>query len=97
MCDCMELGVDVSVYLLEFSENKQKLCSERLSKHKQMFSHTIFKGYSIHFLPSENGSTLKGKNLLPLGANSFLLDSFSEGEWCIGKPTGSHKIYLPCK
>ena len=25
------------------------------------------------FIPSEKGSTLKGKNLLPLGANSFLL------------------------
>ena len=24
--------------------------------------------------PSEKGSTLKGKNLLPLGANSFLLE-----------------------
>ena len=28
----------------------------------------------IVFLPSEKGSTLKGKNLLPLGANSFLLE-----------------------
>ena len=26
------------------------------------------------YLPSEKGSTLKGKNLLPLGANSFLLE-----------------------
>ena len=26
------------------------------------------------YLPSENGSTLKGKNLLPRGANSFLLE-----------------------
>ena len=25
-------------------------------------------------LPSEKGSSLKGKNLLPLGANSFLLE-----------------------
>ena len=30
---------------------------------------------SIRFcFPSEKGSTLKGKNLLPLGANSFLLE-----------------------
>ena len=26
------------------------------------------------YLPSEMGSTLKGKNLLPLGANSFLVE-----------------------
>ena len=25
-------------------------------------------------LPSEKGSTLKGKNLLPMGVNSFLLE-----------------------
>ena len=29
---------------------------------------------SSDFSPTENGSTLKGKNLLPLGANSFLLE-----------------------
>ena len=37
----------------------------------------IFKGdNSLKFvlLPSEKGSTLKGKNLLPRGANSFLLE-----------------------
>ena len=28
----------------------------------------------LFFLPSGKGSTLKGKNLLPLGANSFLLE-----------------------
>ena len=27
-----------------------------------------------HFLPFEKGSTLKGKNLLPVGANYFLLE-----------------------
>ena len=35
------------------------------------------KGYNltiIFFLPSEKRSTLKGKNLLPMGANSFLLE-----------------------
>ena len=33
------------------------------------------------YLPSEMGSTLKGKNLLPMGANSFLLEktSFQKG------------------
>ena len=25
-------------------------------------------------IPSENGSTLKGKNLLPVGTNSYLLE-----------------------
>ena len=29
--------------------------------------------FTAHQAPSENESTLKGKNLLPLGANSFLL------------------------
>ena len=28
----------------------------------------------LFYLPSEKVSTLKGKNLLPLGANSFLLE-----------------------
>ena len=28
----------------------------------------------VFCLPSEKGSTLKGKNLLPVGANSFLLE-----------------------
>ena len=28
----------------------------------------------IDFSPTEKGSTLKGKNLLPVGANSFLLE-----------------------
>ena len=44
-----------------------------------------FLGFSIglpeHQVPSEKGSTLKGKNLLPQGANSFLLEktSFRKG------------------
>ena len=43
----------------------------------------------------EKGTTLKGKNLLSLGANSFLLP-FSEGAQCAGKQTGSYKSCLPC-
>ena len=34
------------------------------------------------FFPSEKGSTLKGKNLLPL---AFRVDPFSEGDLCAGK------------
>ena len=36
--------------------------------------------FKIGFLPFEKGSTLKGKNLLPLGRKffSFRVDSFSE-------------------
>ena len=30
--------------------------------------------FPAHLVPSEKGSTLKGKNLLPRGANSFLLE-----------------------
>ena len=35
----------------------------------------------VYDVPSEKGSSLKGKNLLQLGANSFLLrvDPFSKG------------------
>ena len=49
-----------------------------------MFCKDCVKGKSMHFqgrqllklllLPSERESTLKEKNLLPLGANSFLLE-----------------------
>ena len=39
-------------------------------------------GNSVFCLPSEKGSTLKGKNLLRRGANSSLLDPFSEGSNC---------------
>ena len=51
-------------------------------------------------LPSVKGCTLKGKNLLTLGANSFLLgskffpfreDPFKGGDWCARKQTGSKK------
>ena len=28
----------------------------------------------VYQIPSKKGSTLKGKNLLPVGANSFLLE-----------------------
>ena len=31
--------------------------------------------------PSEKGSTLKGKNLLPVGANSFLLEKILLRRW----------------
>ena len=30
--------------------------------------------FLVHQNPSEKGPTLKGKNMLPLGANSFLLE-----------------------
>ena len=30
--------------------------------------------FSARYISSEKGSTIKGKNLLPLGANSFLLE-----------------------
>ena len=49
----------------------------------------------------EKECTLTGKNLLPLGANSFLLEytSFNERQLVHrrAKLTGSHKSYLPCK
>ena len=38
------------------------------------FKHNYSNSVRIVFVPSANGSTLKGKNLLPLGANSFLLE-----------------------
>ena len=33
-----------------------------------------FRLLGLHQAPSEKGSTLKGKNLLHMGANSFLLE-----------------------
>ena len=47
-------------------------------------------------LPSEKGSSLKGKNLLPMGANyfPFRVDLLSEGTWCAGLKTGSQKSCL---
>ena len=44
-------------------------------------------------LPSENGSTLKGKNKFFL----FRVDSFSEGTWSAGKQTWNHTKYFTCK
>ena len=51
------------------------LCIQSYQCHK-MNGHTIKVDNSceIIFLPPENEFTLKGKNLLPLGANSFLLE-----------------------
>ena len=43
--------------------------------------------------PFNKGSTLKGKNFLPLGTNSFLLErTFLEGTWWTEKETGSKRI-----
>ena len=41
--------------------------------------------------PFWKGSTLKGRKFI-----LFEVDPFSEGTWCIGKQTGSHKNCLPC-
>ena len=47
---------------------------------------------------SEKGSTLKGKNLLPVGANSFLLEETLFGMGLsTRKQPGSHRSYLPCE
>ena len=50
------------------------------------------------YLPAEKRSTLKRKNLLPVGANSFLLEqtSFPYGLWYAVKQKESHKSCLPC-
>ena len=49
----------------------------------------------------EKGSTLKGKNVLPMGANYFLLEytPFQKGISVLHSRTqgGSHKSCLPCK
>ena len=56
--------------------------------------YTFREGNSVKFvlLPSEKGYTLNWKNLLP-----FPVDPFSEGIWCAGQQTRSHKSCLPCK
>ena len=57
------------------------------------FSHgAAFQGcnpVTIVLSPSETGSTLKGKNLLPKFF-PFRIDLFSEGDGCAGKQTVSH-------
>ena len=49
-------------------------------------------------LPSEKGSTLKGKTV-PFRSKffPFRVDPFADGDWCPGRQTGSHKSYLPSK
>ena len=46
-----------------------------------------------------NGVYSKRKEFAPLGSKffPFRVDPFSEENLCSGKPTGSHKSYLPCK
>ena len=52
----------------------------------------------LFLTPSENGSTLKGKNLLNESKFfPFRVDPFSEGDWCAGMQSESHKSCLPCK
>ena len=50
---------------------------------------------SVHKSPSEKGSILKGKNLHPLGANSFLLEwtPFQKGTKSILTKWSPLKIY----
>ena len=45
-------------------------------------------------LPSEKGSILKGRTLLPLGADAFLLE---KTQFKKGMQTGSHKSCFPLK
>ena len=47
----------------------------------------------LFLLPSEKGSSLKGKNLLPIFP--FRVDPFSEMAWYVIKLTGSHKSCFP--
>ena len=56
------------------------------------------KSARIGLSPYCKGSTLKGKNLLPLGANCFLseLALFRRG-LCTGRKTVCHKSCLPCE
>ena len=52
--------------------------------------------YLLFHIPvsSEKGSTLKGKNLLPVGANSSLLEwTFSKGSKTILTELSSLKVY----
>ena len=53
--------------------------------------------FMIVLAPSEKGSTLKVKNLLPRGAVSslFRVDSFIQDACCAGKQKESHKKYPP--
>ena len=52
---------------------------------------------SLFLVSFLNGSPRKGENLLPVRANSFVLDLFSGGPLCTGEQTRYHRICLPCK
>ena len=59
-----------------------------------------FKGsnsFKIVFLPSGKGSSIKGKNLLPVGANSFLLEKTPFQKLMCQNQRGSHNSYFPLK
>ena len=53
----------------------------------------------LFFFPFWKRVYYKREEFAPLGSKffPFRVDPFSEGDWCIGTQTGSHKSYLPCK
>ena len=56
--------------------------------------------FSVHQAPSEKGSTLKVKNLLPMGANSFLLEQTSfqmRGKHQSDKVAFPSSVFFPLK
>ena len=66
-------------------------------------SYYAFKGdtfASVAFVPFWKGVYSKRKEFAPHGSKFFpfrVVYSFSEGDWCEGMQTASHKTYLPRK
>ena len=83
---CLEAGpsLEAVINIRYFIFNNVKNILLTFLFHRQIKSYISLRGMDtlsgvatlskLFCLPSEKGSTLKGKNLLPLGANSFLLE-----------------------
>ena len=67
---------------------------------KEKNGYAFKKGNSVDIvLPTFwKGVNSKRKELAPKGSQffPFRVDPSSEGAWCAGKQTGSHKSHLPC-
>ena len=51
----------------------------------------------LFYFPSENGSTLKGKNLLPMGANAFLSEWATFRKGFMSRKANKLQKLSPCK
>ena len=73
-----KIFVVVVVQIVAQSDIRQRRKRHSVNSHEEKWmkfqGRQLFQNCKIVLLPSEKWSILKGKNLLPLGANSFLLE-----------------------